>query len=105
MSKLEAAFHDDLIGTYHDAAKLGYRATSFLHMVHENGGVETAHRLLATDKLSEGLGRIWEIGRLDISLEATVLKPEYASLFGDDERCIARERLAEMGYTAPWDRV
>ena len=103
MSKLEAAFEHEMETTYHEAAKLGYRATYFLRMVREHGGVETAHRLLAASGSSEGLGRLWELGRLDISLEALVLKPEYASLFTNEERRIARERLAEMNYRAPWE--
>ncbi len=104
VTKLEAAFEQEMETTYHEAAKLGYRATYFMRMVREHGGMETARRLLAQESSPEGLGRLWELGRLDISVEAIVLKPEYTPLFTDEERRIARERLAEMSYKAPWDR-
>jgi len=103
MTDLEATFDQEMLDTYHRAARLGYRPTYFLRMVQEHGGLETAHRLLGTDAPSEGLGRMWELGRLDISLEAIVLKPEYRPLFDEQERKIARERLAAMEYVAPWD--
>lgn len=43
----------------------------------------------------EGSPRIWAAGRLDLTVEARVLKPEYAGLFTDEERRIARRRLDE----------
>ena len=36
--------------------------------------------------------------RLDILMEALVLKTEFAPLFSEDERRIARERLEAYGY-------
>ncbi len=105
MSKVEAAFHQEMVNTYNEAARLGYRPTRFLQMVNELGGLRTAHRLLATDGPSEGLGRLWELERLDISLEAIVLKPQYADLFSEDEIKQARQRLADVHYKPPWDKV
>ncbi len=103
MDDLEKAFDQEMRDSYYQAARLGYRSTYFLRVVQEHGGLETAHRLLGTDAPSEGLARMWELGRLDMSLEAIVLKPEYRPLFDEEERRIARERLAAMEYVAPWD--
>ena len=103
MNKHEAAFHQEMLDTCREAAKLGYRPTRFLQMVNQDGGVATAHRLLATGGPADGLTRLWELGRLDISLEAIMLKLEYRSLFSDEERSIARERLTEIRYKASWD--
>jgi len=43
------------------------------------------------------------MGRLDLSAEALVLKPEYRHLFTTEERERARQHLTDMGYQAPWD--
>lgn len=104
MNKLEAAFEQAILDPA-ELKKLGYNPTYFIRMVHEHGGVETAHRLLAKEDPSAGLTTLWELGRLDLSLEAIVLKPEFAPLFSAEERQRVRQRLAEHhGYTAPWDQ-
>ena len=45
-----------------------------------------------------GLTRLWELGRLDLSVEAHVIKPEYSALFTEDERRVCAERLESFGY-------
>ncbi len=104
MSKLEAKFESELYNTYHQAAAKGYRATYFFQMLGKYDGVGTAQRLLASDEVAEGLMKLWELQQLPISVEAIVLKPEYAALFTDSERARARHRLAALNYKAPWDR-
>ncbi len=104
MSKLEATFEREMVRTYQEAARLGYHATYFLQKVDELGGVGAAHSLLSSDEPASGFTRLWELGRLDLSVEAVALKPEYASLFSVEERARARQRLADLNYKAPWDR-
>ncbi len=82
-----------MLDIYHGAARLGYRPTRFLEMVQLHGGVETAHRLLATDQVQDGLGELFLLGRLDLTVEHHVLKPEFAPMFTDNERSVARSRL------------
>ena len=53
--------------------KYGYRPTYFLRMVEEYGGVEATRRLLGSASPAEGLTRPWELKRLDLSVEASVL--------------------------------
>jgi TIR domain len=99
----EEQFHEAMVNLYHETYKaIHYRATYFYRMVNELGGVETAHRLIAKES-TEGFTKLWEEGRLDLSVEALVLKPEFAALFNEIERKKARERLAEYGYEAPRD--
>jgi hypothetical protein len=43
----------------------------------------------------------FERNRLRWSVEAAALTPEFAPLFTDAERAVARERLAAFGYGAP----
>src|SRR5258708_4962394 len=76
----------------------GYNATRYLQMLHEHRGLETARILLHASNVSEGYVALWERKRLDLTVEAVILAPEWHSLFSDQERDIARRRLAEYGY-------
>lgn len=91
--ELERRFDAAMLDIYHSAARLGYRPTRFLEMVQVSGGVDTAHRLLATDKVQDGLGELFLLGRLDLTVEHHVLLPEFTSLFSPEERRTARVRL------------
>jgi hypothetical protein len=98
-SALAARFTDDMVDTYYVLGEeTGYWAQRFLQSVRRNGGVEAARRLLSKPQPSEGLETLRKIRRLDISVEADVLRPEYAALFTESEREVARERLRAFGY-------
>lgn len=75
-----------------------YVASKFLQVVAEIGGVEAARTLILRDGGTEGVAKLWELGRLDLSVEALVLKPEYRELFTDHEREACRNRLKEYNY-------
>lgn len=99
MTDLEKKFFSDMKEIYMKADKeCGYRATRFLQMLGEKGGVEAARALISKDGGTEGFTKLWEFGRLDISVEALVLKDEYESLFIEKERQICRERLIKYNY-------
>lgn len=82
-------------------AEAGYNATRFLGMVVERGGVETARYLLHAPTVSEGYAALWERKRLDLTVEAMILQPEWQELFSDGERRTAVNRLREYGYSGP----
>jgi hypothetical protein len=50
------------------------------------------------DDVSDGFTTLWKLQRVDLSVEAYVLRPEYAPLFTEEERAIARARLKGYGY-------
>ena len=97
-AQLQRRFDAAMLDIYHGAARLGYRPTRFLEMVQVHGGVETAHRLLATDKVQDGLGELYLLNRLDLTVEHHVLLPEFAPRFSDDER---RKAQARLGIAPP----
>ena len=74
-------------------AEAGYNAGYFLGMVSDIGGLETARYLLHASDPSDGYVALWELGRLDLTVEAAILSPRWYPLFTDGERAIARERL------------
>jgi hypothetical protein len=82
---------------YTDAASFKYYPKAFLKLLKQRGGLATAQQLLRSDAM-RGLTTLWEHGRLDVSVEALVLKPEWRGLFTDEERSIARKRLEDLGY-------
>lgn len=99
MDVLEAQFHKAMLEIYATAKRdCKYVATYFLRMVVDKGGLKAARQLLADNRPAEGFTTLWECGRLDLSVEAHVLRPEFAALFTDGERAIARERLEQYGY-------
>ena len=67
-------------------------------MLGEDGAVATAHRLLATFEYQDGFRRLWELRRLDLSLECHVLRPQYRALFTKDELEEARKRPRQLNY-------
>ncbi len=97
--KLELAFHQRMRQVYEQAqTECGYTATRFLQMVADQGGVQAAKQLLTTEGYSEGLTRLWEEGRLDISVEAAVLEDQWRDLFTEEELATASRRLEELGF-------
>ena len=48
--------------------------------------------------VSDGFTTLWLAKRLDLSVEAHVIRPEYSELFTAEERKIAQRRLDEYGY-------
>ena len=99
MTDLEKRFHEDMLNTYDTALEeFGYRASRFMQLVSNFGGVQAAHQLISKVGNTYGLEELYLNRRLDLSVEALVLKPEYRSLFSDEERRICREVHEGMGY-------
>lgn len=98
-TELEKKFEQAMIDLYQRAIdECNYTAIRFLQMVLEHGGLTTARTLLETDIPSEGFTRLWECRRLDLTLEAQILRPEFAELFTEDQKATAAQRLKECGY-------
>jgi hypothetical protein len=88
-----------MVAIYETAKReLGYNATRFLQMISQQGGVATAKQLLQDDRPQEGFTTLWMHHRLDLTVEAHVLQPEFSSLFTEAERQQARQRLEQYGW-------
>ena len=101
--ELKKKFRERMRQLCDEARAIGYTPTRFMQMLETNCAVVVAKELLASGKLSEGLTRLWEEKRLDISMEATILQAPWRKLFTDSELDIAEKRLKELGY-APSDQ-
>lgn len=104
MTEKEKQFHQAMINIYETAKReCGYNATRFLQLLGSKGGVAAAKQLISKPGGTEGFTTLWECGRLDLSVEAHVLKPEYRELFSPEERKLCTERLREFGYSIKSD--
>ena len=96
---LEKRFEQEMINIYTTAKKeCGYNASRFLQLVGTKGGLAAAKQLIGKPGGTEGFATLWQHNRLDLSVEAHVLKPEYEELFSDEERKLCRDRLKGFGY-------
>ena len=94
-----ADFGKAMLSVYERAkAEAGYTPSFFLGMLSELGPLGTARKLLHAPAVSDGFSNLWERGRLDLTVEALVLRPEFSSLFTDEELDRARNRLEQFGY-------
>ena len=84
-------------------ARLGYVPAYFIRMLDEDGALGAVRRLLAADQVSEGFERLYDLGHLELTVEAIALRPEFRTLFTPPELALARGRLAALGFSAPGD--
>jgi hypothetical protein len=98
--KLAEEFDEAMHGIYRRAhSEAGYKASIFLNMLFEHGGVETARRLIHSPKVSDGYTALWERGRLDLTVEAMICDNEkWQPLFSSEEIAICRKRLKQYEY-------
>jgi hypothetical protein len=92
---LAAKFDEEMLRIYQRVhSEANYKATRFLHMLHEHGGLETARILLHSSDVSEGYTALCMRGRLDLTVEAVIHdNPKWYPLFTQAELAICEERL------------
>ena len=99
MDEAERRWNRAMVAIYETAKReLNYNATRFLQMVSEQGGLATAKQLLWSDTPSDGFTTLWEHRRLELTVEAHVLHEEFRSLFIDEDRERALDRLQQYGW-------
>lgn len=95
----EAHFYAEIReGTERLKREIGYNPTYFNRMVADHGPIEATRRLVMADTVSEGFTKLWEHGRLAMTVEALAVLPWYAPLFDEEVVARARRRLADYGF-------
>ena len=103
-SQTEAMFHNEMLRIYDQAKReCGYNATRFLQMVTENGGLNAAKSLLRATAVSDGLVELWKHKRLDLTMEALILRSPWRDLFTNEELATAETRLRDLEYSPAAD--
>ena len=97
-AELQSEFHEALRGLLRASAEIDPFAIYPIKRLEEESGLHMAKRMLATRGQQTGLMRLWQEGRLDISVEALVLQEPFSNLFSQEELDTARQRLIALGY-------
>jgi len=79
-------------------SQYGYRPSYFLRMLGKYGPVDTAIKLVTASQLHEGFIKLWKLRRLDLTVEAIILRNPFNQLFTKEVLEKARERLEQLGY-------
>jgi hypothetical protein len=98
--KLEDELHTELIDSIDLSLKAGAKINKsiILNQIYSYGAIGAANRLIkeGTDKLHSGLIKLFEIDRLDLTIESIILKEKYKMLFSDEILGKAKERLDKL---------
>jgi 5-methylcytosine-specific restriction enzyme A len=101
----ENEFNIRIFETYDLAKKFGYTALRYLQKIRKDGGVKSSKYWLNPKKKeqspSKGFQTLIKKDKLDISLEALVLRYPFNNLFTKEELDVARSRLLKGGYNGP----
>lgn len=95
---LEKEFYDAVMEDIKILMTKGYKPTIFLEMISNYGAIESAKKLINSQKPSEGYTKLWRIGELQHSVENRIQDKKWESLFSDEDRKKARKRLQEYGF-------
>ena len=60
--------------------------------------VRTAQEIFRKGRTSDCFNKLAEVGHLELTMEATIVKGEYAELFTDEQVNYCYELLCEKGY-------
>lgn len=99
-SVLVSEFNEEMLNIYRRAlSEAHYKATRFLSMLNEHGGLETARLLIHLSSVSEGYAALWERNRLNLTVEAVIHdNPKWHALFSEEELAICKRRLTDYRY-------
>jgi hypothetical protein len=100
VADIETQFTEAMFDIYRLAkSEAKYNATIFLQMLTDEGGLRTAKTLINAAKPSDGYTALYLRHRLDLTVEAVVVKnSQWHQLFEPEELERARKRLREYGY-------
>ncbi|MEA5057115.1 MAG: hypothetical protein VB047_06110 [Anaerotignum propionicum] len=99
MTDIEKIFSEEWMKKAEQAKGLeGYNSAKLIKEIQQYGGVSVARRALSRNGCSDNFEILKKSKRLDLSMEALIVKGEYGSLFEDDEvnQCFAL--LCECDY-------
>lgn len=100
MNDLKREFEYEMRQIYEKAKnECKYRPTRYLQMLDKYGGLKTAKKLLVTDKIHEGLVKLYLFGRLDLTVEKLVLNKKYRILFSEENLKRAKRKLNSLNYS------
>lgn len=99
MGNLEKKLQDEVLKNCAIAEKeCGCRMVRLVQTIEKFGIVRTAQEIIRKRRTSDCFEKLLEAGRLDLTMEAVIVKEKYADLFTDDEMNDCYNLLCENGY-------
>jgi hypothetical protein len=77
---------------------IGYKPQAFITMRIAHKTVPAIKMLIHSKKVPEGFTKLWELKRLDLSMENIIQEKEWHDLFTEEDRKVAKKRLSDYGY-------
>jgi hypothetical protein len=100
MSSLDKQFDEAMRKNYEETkSQIRYDDRPLMELLKWNSAHEAARLLLEAPQPSDGFIKLWENGRLDLSVEALVINPTFDAVCGEDLKAKARARLKEYHYS------
>jgi len=94
MEKFEKRVRDAI----KEMKRLGYTPRLLLQMIGESNAVAAVKTLLHKKDPPEGFTRLWEMNRLDLSMENIVCSEDWGDLFTSEEKERAKKRLIDYKF-------
>lgn len=99
MDKLEKKLQEEVIKNCEIAEKeYGCKMTRLLETINRFGIVRTAQEILRKGRTSDCFSKLVEKGAIGLTMEATIVKSQYAELFTDEEVNACFDLLCENEY-------
>ena len=99
MIALEKKLQDEVIKNCEIAQKeYNCKMTRLLETINRFGIVRTAQEIIRKGRTSDCFSKLAEAGRVDLTMEAALVKPKYSELFTDEEVNACYDLLCENGY-------
>lgn len=96
--EMEISLRNAFLRATRECQGIGYNPARFLQVLSEHGPVATAIQLVMAKDYHEGFTRLWELSRLDLSIEAIILQEPYRSLFQSEVLARAQRKLQDVGF-------
>lgn len=93
MEQLRAEFAEAIFDAIRQCHEFGYHPGNWERMNHDRHPVEASIRLVQSPEFQDGFRRLLSEGRDHLTVEAIMLRPEYAELFSEQLLQAARWRL------------
>ena len=98
MNSIEMKFQQRLNDAIEEMISYGYKPQIFITMCNEEGAVNASKDVINSEKITDGFTRLWELGKLKLSVENIIQEPEWHELFSDDDRKKSKKRLKDYGF-------
>ena len=92
---IEELLLSQIIEDAEESRQIGCDPSVFLALVQEHGPVEACKLIITDPELGQDLLRVKQAGRLDLTVEALVLRDRFKRLFDDNILGRARKRIVD----------